>query len=56
MQFKNTKYLILRITEVGLAFCLVFVLSLIWSRLFVPFLDSAGKKAGVQFVASGFEK
>ncbi len=44
MQFKNTKYLILRITEVGLAFCLVFVLSLIWSRLFVPFLDSAGAK------------
>jgi hypothetical protein len=44
MQIKNTKYLILRLTEVGLAFCLVFILALIWSRLLVPLLESASPK------------
>ncbi len=47
LQIKNTKNLILRLTEVGLAFCLVFILALIWSRFFAPFLESPSPKKPV---------
>jgi hypothetical protein len=50
VQIKNTKNLFLRLAEVGLAFCLVFILALIWSRFFAPFLESASLKKPVLYL------
>jgi hypothetical protein len=56
LQIKNTKNLILRLTEVGLAFCLVFILALIWSRFFAPFLESATPKKPVLHLSKQVSK
>jgi hypothetical protein len=56
LQIKNTKNLILRITEVGLAFCLVFILALIWSRFFAPFLESASLNKPVHHLSKQVAK
>lgn len=56
LRIKNTKNLILRITEVGLAFCLVFILALIWSRFFAPFLESASPEKPVLHLSKQVSK
>lgn len=47
-QFESPKQLFIRLAEVLLAFCLVFVLSAIWSRLIAPMMDRSKSGRSVQ--------
>lgn len=49
LQFESSKHLFILLAEVVLAFCLVFLLSAIWSRVIVPMMDrpKSGRSAQV---------